>query len=329
MTPDQIWEQLDAFARGMEPPVRKAFLEAIKKVRADLTEAELEYIARTGDLRAVLEKLDLTDYTYALRSSVLSAASHSTLPFAVRFNAFDPYAISAMQQAELDMVSNLKTEIVEGIRQYLQAGLMNGVNPKQTAVELRGIVGLTAKQSQAIANYRNLLTGGAKGQPLSEALRRATRDGRFDQAIQRAIMDRVPLKPASVERQLERFEQRMLKQRAETIARTETIDALARAAHMRWQQAFTEGKVQRAVVRRFWHVAKDERTCPICKAIPLLNPEGVGFNEPFKMASGDEIYWPTAHPNCRCMVMIRVVSFAKRKDLRKLARELSGLAQAA
>lgn len=330
---EAIWVKLDAFASRMEPPVKKAFLKDIQRVRAALTDEELVYIAQTGDLKPLLLKLDLSNYTFALHQSMIASietAGVAGLPFEIGFNVMDPLAIRAMQTAELKLVSTLSTEIQAGVKTFLTAGLRNGVNPRVTAVDLRQIVGLTPKQTQSIANYRGLLTGGQKGQPYMEALSRATRDKRFDRAILNAITDKSPLKPDQVARQLERFETRLLNRRAETIARTETMDALYRAHMLRWQQAVDAGKIKESELRRFWHVAKDERVCPICAAIPGLNPEGVGFHEPFQTPEG-ELDGPTAHPNCRCVVFTRIV-FEKNVlmfDLHKTALLLSGLRVAA
>lgn len=326
---DDLWAKLDAFAARQEPAVKRAFLKDIKRLRASLTEDELAYVAQSGNMAPILAKLDLSNYAFAVHQSLLASIENiavSGLPFSIGFNVMDPLAIRAIQQQELRMVATLSTEIQEGVRTFLTAGLRNGVNPRVTAVDLREIVGLTAKQTQSIANYRGLLTGGQKGQPFMEALSRATRDKRFDRSVLNAISDRTPLRPEQVKRQLEQFETRLLNRRAQTIARTETMDALYRAHMMRWQQAIDQGKIKISELIRFWHVAKDERVCPICAAIPGMNPEGVAFDQPFQTPEG-EMDGPTAHPNCRCVVFTRIVF--EKSVLRKMAQALSGLRQAA
>lgn len=315
----------------MEPPVAKAYRKAIAKVRLSLTEQELAHVVQTGDLRPILDKLDLTDFRLAVRESLLEAASHGSLPFDVRFDALDPWAIRAINTAEFSLVQGVTSGVAEGIRTFLRAGLQNGVNPNVTAISIRNVIGLDARGAQSLFNYEQLLTGGAKGQPYREALRRATRDGRFDRTLLRAIEEKVPLKPSQIAAQLKRFEERAIKLRSETIARTETMDALYRAHMLRWQQAIDQGKVDEDELRRFWHTARDERTCPICRAIPLLNPDGVAFNQPFVLADGSTLMGPTAHPNCRCVVFTRIV-FNKGRltvSLRKMAMDLSGLRSAA
>jgi hypothetical protein len=332
MLPDEVWSALDAFARGLEPGPRHAFLKAIRKLQADLPQSVLDEAVKTGDVQPILDALDLTDYKLAVRESLLEAASNKTLlPFDVRFDSLDPWAIRAIQTAEFSLMQGLTTDIANGIRTFLTAGIRFGVNPVDTARDIRTIIGLTDRQALSVLNYRQLLTGGAKGQPYREALRRVTRDGRFDRSVLRAIEEKVPLKASQVDAQIKRFEERLLKQRAETIARTETMDALHQAQTLRWQQAIDQGKVNASELVRFWHTAKDERVCPICAKIPGLNEQGRGFNEPFAFPDGETKMGPTAHPNCRCVVFIRIV-FAKQRTpllLRTWAAELSGLRRAA
>lgn len=327
----ELWAQLDAQAKGMEAPVRQAYLDAIADVKASLSDEEVAEVVRTGNLRPILDRLDLTKFKLAVRRSLLaSAESTSGLPFGINFDALNTAAIRAIQTSELSLLQGITTEIADGIRFYLAHGLRNGINPVDTARNLREIIGLTPKQVQAVSNYRQLLTGGAKGQPYREVLRRALRDGRFDRTVMNAIEEQVRLKPDQVTRMVQRYEERMVANRADVVARTETMDALYEGQMARWRQAIDENKIEEGELRRFWHTAKDERVCPTCSAIPLLNPTGVAFSQPFQLPDG-ELMGPTAHPCCRCVVFIRVV-FAKgvlTTDLRQMARDLSGLRRAA
>lgn len=307
-----LWRELDAYAQRLEPGIRKAFLEAVTKLRARLTDEQLLEVVRTGDPRAILDQLDLGPFQHALRQAVLDAAGSAVpnLPMSVHLDVFNTLVMRAMQASELASVVGVSTSIREGIRQALTAGLATGTHPVDTARQLRTLVGLTPKQVQAVANYRQLLTGGAKGQPYREALRRGTRDARFDRSITRAIEQQVALKPEQVEAQVARFEARLLKRSAETVARTESMTALWRAQHLSWRTAIDEGKVTEAELRRYWHVAKDERVCPVCQDIPALNPDGVAFEQPFLLADGRTVMGPAVHPNCRCVVFVKPVQEA-------------------
>lgn len=302
-----VWRGLDAFARTLEPRLRRAFLKAVQQLRSEVTEQELLKVVETGDPTSLINRLNLDEFKLSLRSSVIDSAGAAApgIPLPVHFDLFNPYVARALQLSELTLLQGLKTEVQSGIRQALIAGARQGLNPVDVARGLRTVVGLSEKQVQSVANYRQLLTGGAAGQPLREALSRETRDGRWDKTILNAIRDKAALPTDSVDAQVKRFEERLLKQRAETVARTESISALWHGQHLVWQQAIAEGKVQQSALRRFWYVAKDVRVCPYCLEIVALNPDGVAFDQPFQTPDGVTM-GPAAHKRCRCVVFIRI-----------------------
>src|SRR5262249_43928436 len=121
---------------------------------------------------------------------------------------------------------------IPGIAQRAQ-----GLPPVQQLAEIRALVGLTEGQAASVARYR---------QGLIEA-------GHTPAQIQRLVTQR-----ASVLRQ----------QRAERIARTETVAAAALGQQALWEQQVREG-VLPVGVRRQWVTSEDEKVCPtICAPIP-------------------------------------------------------------
>jgi hypothetical protein len=112
---------------------------------------------------------------------------------------------------------------------------------------------------------------------------------------------------AKIDQMVERYRQRYIKHRSEMIARTESINALNQANMETWRQMEEQGMVNRDQVRRFWLVARDERTCPRCRPIPALNPNGVGMEQAFDTPQDGLIMAPIVHPACRCAVFIRTV----------------------
>lgn len=92
-----------------------------------------------------------------------------------------------------------------------------------------------------------------------------------------------------------------IRQRALTIARTETITAASRGQLEQWMQAAEQGLLEPDLTRRTWIVTPDEALCAICATIPGANAGGVGFMQPFQTPVGP-LMTPVAHPNCRCAV---------------------------
>jgi hypothetical protein len=307
MSDEAVWAELDAYATRLEPKLRDAFQRAVAHLKTGASPELLAEVVRTNNPELLLQHLDLSEFQALLREAVVGGAQRIPGLLSVNFNLFNPAVSTALRQSELKLVQNVSAELRAGVLHHLELGLRGGVHPTTTAIQLRPLVGMAPKDVQAVHNYRKLLSGGAKGQPLKEALRRNTRDKRFDRSILRAAEAKSALTPDAIETHVKRFEEKLLKQRAETVARTESITALWKGGHLKWQQAIQEGKVQAHELRRFWHVAKDERVCPMCKPIPELNPEGVAFHEPFVMPDGSTIMGPAAHPNCRCVIFIRMV----------------------
>jgi hypothetical protein len=79
-----------------------------------------------------------------------------------------------------------------------------------------------------------------------------------------------------------------------------TLRASHHGQHESWKQATRQG-VLPATARRVWIVTPDARLRPEHAAIPRMNPDGVGLDEPFRTPDGDFLN-PPIDPNCRCGV---------------------------
>ena len=100
-------------------------------------------------------------------------------------------------------------------------------------------------------------------------------------------------------RMVDRYRDRFLKYRSETIARTEAMRAANLGSYESWRQAIEDSDLfEPEEVKRQWMTAKDDRV--------RLDHRGaagqkVGINEPF-MVGGDAVMFPPHQPNCRCTV---------------------------
>jgi len=96
---------------------------------------------------------------------------------------------------------------------------------------------------------------------------------------------------------VEKYANRLLKQRAENIARTETVRALNQGQMQAWNRQVGDSQLP-TTVKRKWIAAISERTCPICMELNGMPP--VGLKEPFNSPLAGTIMAPPAHPSCRC-----------------------------
>ena len=306
--------QWDDWMKVVDALARKygvAFARVVEAVQGSVTLKELADLLETRGVDAVADRL-LSDpalfspLTEVMHVGLLATTQHvlSGMPkqFVVSFDAYNPKAVEVMRTEGGRLVQQVSQGIKDMVREVSTQGLVLGDNPRTTARIIRGSIGLTASQRQAVANYRKLLTNGDPA-----ALERALRDKRFDKTV-RAWLDGVrTVDPAKVDDMVARYEARYLKYRAETIARNEAMAALTKGNRLAWDAVFDAGKADRNRMRRFWHVARDERACDYCKPIPRANLKGVGFDEPFQTPLGPRMD-PLIHVQCRCVVFVRPVT---------------------
>lgn len=222
------------------------------------------------------------------------------------FNAVNPATVSFLRNYEMNSIRELASDALGSIRIAVRNGVANGLGPADIATDIRDFIGLTDQQTQAVSNYRNML------QNLdSDVLTRALRDARFDPTIDTAITNGNPLTDDQIATYVDRYQSRYLNYRATTIARTEAIRAANAGNHLAWQQQVASGKMAADEVTREWLYTHDGKTRLSHVAIPLLNPDGVGLDEPFETLLGELMYPgdPSGDPadviNCRCSVFNR------------------------
>jgi SPP1 gp7 family putative phage head morphogenesis protein len=97
-----------------------------------------------------------------------------------------------------------------------------------------------------------------------------------------------------------RYAAQLLRHRAQTIARTETIRASVDGQLAIWKAAQAQGLLPNHARKR-WIVTPDDRLCPRCA--PLQGVE-VQLHQTFPGG----VSGPPLHPNCRCAVSVVTAS---------------------
>ncbi|WP_395454770.1 phage minor head protein [Azospirillum melinis] len=113
-------------------------------------------------------------------------------------------------------------------------------------------------------------------------------------------------KEADISRVMREWATKALKDRAKMTAATELWNAVQMGRESAAKQAQRQSN-EAVEVRKFWQVALDERLCPVCAAIPGMNPNGVPVGEAFRTPVGP-VDAPTIHPRCRCTLTFETVS---------------------
>jgi uncharacterized protein with gpF-like domain len=317
--------------------VRDAFLASVQNLADGVDLGAVIRALDAGDLNAAVQALNIeaaafTPYQQALSSAFQAggAASAAALPvlrgangavFAVRF---DGQATGAMDWVITHAGTHIKEVVEDQIvmaRNQLRDSLAAGLNPRDAALSLvgrldrqtgrrvGGTFGLTDWQAGVVRNVRDRLTRGDPAS-LNDYLSLALRDKRFDKTVRNVIAGKDTLSKSKIDDIVRQYENRFLKHRGDTIARTEVMTALHAGQHEQLEQLIRSGKVKRNQVRRVWRTASDRR---VRDSHGHMEGQSVGLDEPFVSGDGNRLLYPgdpnapaADRINCRCDVTVRI-----------------------
>lgn len=317
----------DAFyliAADYVKPIRDSFLEAVRETLRIATERSLyDALGKTATFTKAVDNVEelaeilgnkiatnvlpkLTDAWFASGRKVGSVLPKGALLQPYIFDTSRVASLAADGGYRAGFVREITREQQRVITQIINRGFVEGLTRTQVARLLRESVGLTATQEKWVWNYKQQL------RELDPALfDRQLRDKRSDKRIQRLIEEGGELDTISIDRLTERYRQRMIQYRAQTIARTESLRAVRMAEYEALVEIDDMG-ILNPLVRRFWVTCMDERVRRTHTQIPGMNPNGRGMQEPFETPLGLLRY--PCDPNglaqnvinCRCRVEYRL-----------------------
>ena len=311
-TPDHEW--LLEIADNAAPATKAAFLEALRRVRNAAKEAELRDAIARGDVNAAMRALGVEEglseslkpgLTKPLEDAFIAAgratpAKTMGVHVGMSFNLTNPNTATFLRNYDFGLIRDISQQTRDGIRTVIQNAFAMGGHPYEQARQIRESIGLTDDQAQAVTNFENLLRTKDRA-----ALTRAMRDRRHDPTLERALgagADRT-LSDEQIATMVNRYRNRAILNRAQMIARTETMRASNAAQNMAWGQAADQGLLNRTALRRFWLVTPDDRLCEYCEQVPDMNEDGVPLDGYFDTPYGPAMYGPL-HPLCRCITYI-------------------------
>lgn len=329
----------------LEQKLASGILQALQSQKDAISLDAIVAALQTGNVAKVLELLDLpsslagfeavatTVQNGVYTAGAAAAAAVNLTGATFVFNQLNPRLITWLQTYNLGLIRQINEQTKEGVRTFLLEGMRAGDNPKETARQIKGVIGLTDRQAKAVANYRKQLERfherrsaenfglgnrisrvngtqvfkpGADGKPKDGINERRLRDFRFDGQLKRSMETGKPLSKAQIDKMVAAYERKYLAYRSRTIARTEATRTNNMGIQDAWQQALDKGVVKEDLTRKMWIVARDERLCEVCGPIPSMNPKkGIKHAQSFKTPDGP-ISAPPIHPNCRCTIFYRV-----------------------
>lgn len=202
------------------------------------------------------------------------------------FNVTNPYAVSYASDLGSQLIQGVDAETRRAVQGIIAQALdsRTSLAPAEQAKLIRNVVGLSSRQADSVARYRRGLRG----------------------------------VPASIDRRTERFANRLHRQRATTIARTETIRAANAGVRLVGTELSKLPMLRTTDIQYVWITTPDDRLCERCRG---LNDQVVGFSEAFQDEPNQaEVDFPPLHPRCRCAIARRPM------DVDELERRLQDFA---
>lgn len=330
-------DQFEELLARLAPEIARAFREVIQTVVDDTILKDVIRFLEQGDIDGAFRALGITEPVYNPLISALrdvfeqgGIATVLSLPrrldtgdgvrAVVRFNIRDRRAEEWLAHESSTLVTRITADARTAIQETLQAGLAEGRNPRNVALDIvgridpatghrsGGTIGLSDRERLWARNARTRLLTLDEGYFEMEL-----RDKRFDRTVRAAIEAGRPLPNETVDKLVDRYRANALRFRGEQIGRTETLAALNKSEWLSIKQAIETGRLSPSQVKKVWDSAGDSRVRPSHKA---LDGQTVEMDEPFvspvtggrMMQPGDTSLGASGAETigCRCRVRYKV-----------------------
>lgn len=287
---EEVLARLKEYLNGdFKEPVR--ILGRFWKDQQDaITYQELRQAVITGDLNEETYRLWSQDYSAlvtkclkpvweeAIRAGSMSQPIVQGLSF--EFNMQTPGIMNWIRDKGAAFVTVASAEQKSAIQALLAKKMVEGHTVDELAKFIRPCIGLTKPQAEANRRY-------------------------YDSVVAALKENHPRMKPETIERKAReaaaKYAEKQHRQRALTIARTESAFAYNWGADEGIRQAQAHGLMGKVVKR--WCTSGDDGVCDICAA---LEGEEIGMDAGFGI-KGKELFeghhmLPPAHPNCACAI---------------------------
>jgi hypothetical protein len=318
-----------ALADKYEAKIRRKLLEAINSLRSGVKIRELANLIERGasdtevfaalgldktlaHMGSTLDEIHSAVYEGGTLTVAQAAEGISGLPkMEAYFDRASPDVVEYLRDRSSDLVTRITDDVRTNIRTTLADMVAGGEGTPMTAARrLRDSIGLTERQQQAVQNYRRYLEMG-------DSRAYARNIGRNAERIINAGFRDNTMSVSKIDSLVESYTNRLLQSRAQQVAQTEAFRAANTGAHQGWSQIAEQVGIDKGELRRFWVDTNDAHTRDAHRAIPDMNPDGVGLDEPFDSPLGPIMYPgdPDADPansiNCRCRIVVRFTNTPK------------------
>lgn len=320
---------LDTIAKTARKAIQIGFDRSVANTLARMTRAEVLRLLELNDVYTLIQEFaitadDLAPLQDAVEESYHAAASAYTakgIPARYRLIPFNRRHLRAEQAIKEEggrLIADITADSRAAIQQAVMRGLRQGSSPARLATDLAGvydraaqvrrggIIGLSRVQEGWAAAAADEL---AMGNP--RYLRRVLRDRRYDPLVKKALAEGRPLRTDEIMRLTQRYRDKLVRSRAETIARTETHTVLNMGRFEKIAQTAERAGVGLDKITVKWQAARDGR---VRDTHGHLRGKTAQYGQPFS-SGGHRLRYPGDRSlgapaseivNCRCNLTFEV-----------------------
>lgn len=241
------------------------------------------------------------------------------------FDMLRPSAQAWVNEAQANAVQVIAREQGEAIQAVISHGQEIGIGPPQIARNLLGmpgpdgtrvggVVGLSKQDVQWLNNTRSQLMSGDPAK-MRDYFQRVRRDKRYDGIVQRAIDAGRPVAAADIDKITQRYAERLLATRAETVASIHALEAYNAGRAQLYAQLVEDGADPASITKR-WKTRGDERVRLSHRAMngqkvpgaqPFVTPRGARMMNPGDTSLGAPL---SEVARCRCRAIYLIAATA-------------------
>ena len=210
----------------------------------------------------------LVDSANAVASDILTVPPSK--PYEINFRYTNPRATRWAREQSSHLIKNINEDQRTTIRNIITQGFEEQLTRKKIAKKLRSEIGLQSRQQTALENFR-----------------------KREQAKK--------LSPALVDKNVAKYRKKLIRQRADSIARTELTRSANMGQQLLWEESIANGTLTPGKFLKLWIVTPDDRLCKICETYVGYSVEVQGT---FEAPNGARLPTPPLHPMCRCSLAL-------------------------
>lgn len=342
--PDRAQARLFADLIGqLEPNVKRGFMASVTDIQSNVDWARLLEELTAGNVEGAVAALNINPAAWAEYSAVVSDAyaksGASTVAqvkragvasVGVRFRMDNPRAQAWIEQNVAERVRGFAQEQITAARQIIATGYSAGSGPRTIAIDLvgraapgggreGGILGLDIPRATRLNNVtlgmrtaegvRDLVIEHADGslslrykvnKATAARIVKAYRAGTAVPQAERAISER-------------QYANALLQDRGNTVAQTETANAVLGARDTEWKQLIDDGEVRAEAVIKTWRHRRGASRLHRPDHLAMSGTEVVGIDTPFVFPDGTAMQYahdlaggPKHIIRCGCSTEYRV-----------------------